>query len=71
MARYEHYRSQAGDYRWRLVAGNGKTVASGEGYATRHGVLRGIQAHRRAACTERIFEVSAGKGGGIGGPGEE
>ncbi len=59
MARYEHYRSPAGDHRWRLVAANGQTVASGEGYVTRHGVLRGIQAHRRAACTERVVEVDA------------
>ena len=71
MARYEHYRSQSGDYRWRLVSSNGQVVASGEGYVTRHGVLRGIAAHRRAACTERVIEVIAAKGGGIGGPGEE
>lgn len=71
MARYEHYRSAAGDHRWRLVSANGQTVASGEGYATRQGVLRGIAAHRRAACTERVVEVTANKGGGVGGPGEE
>lgn len=39
-ARIEYYKS--GDWRWRLVAGNGEIVASGEGYKTKAGVLRGI-----------------------------
>lgn len=37
MARYEIYRDTAGQWRWRLVAGNGRIVASGEGYKTRPG----------------------------------
>lgn len=70
MARYELYRAESGDWRWRLKSGNGEVIASGEGYATKHGARRGIDAHRRAACTERVIELTAGRGG-IGGPGEE
>lgn len=70
MARYEIYLAPAGDWRWRLKSGNGETVASGEGYASKHGARRGIGAHRRAACTDRVVELPAARGG-IGGPGEE
>lgn len=57
MSKYEFYRDQAGEWRWRLKASNGRIVASGEGYKTRAGVLKGIAAHRRAARTERVVEV--------------
>lgn len=56
MSRYEHYRDVAGEHRWRLKASNGRIVASGEGYKTRAGVLRGIEAHRRAAQTAKVVE---------------
>lgn len=32
------------EWRWRLRAANGEVVASGEGYASKGGVLEGIQA---------------------------
>lgn len=70
LARYEVFHVAAGDWRWRLMSANGETIASGEGYATKHGARRGIDAHRRAACTERVVELTGGRGG-IGGPGEE
>jgi len=34
------YQDVTGDWRWRLVAGNGRTVASGEGYRNRGDLLR-------------------------------
>ena len=71
MPRYELFKGASGDWRWRLKSGNGEVVASGEGYTTKHGARRGIDAHRRAACTERVIELAASKGGGVGGPGEE
>lgn len=59
MAKYELYRSQSGDWRWRLKASNGEVVASGEGYVTKHGARRGIEAHRRAAATLQVRQVAA------------
>lgn len=71
LARYEVFPGIAGAWRWRLVSANGETVASGEGYVTAYGARRGIDAHRRAACTQRVVQLPARSGGGIGGPGEE
>ncbi|WP_440989242.1 YegP family protein [Haloarchaeobius baliensis] len=35
---FEVFRDKAGEYRWRLVADNGRILAdSGEGYASKHG----------------------------------
>ncbi|HTL15548.1 MAG TPA: DUF1508 domain-containing protein [Thermomonas sp.] len=43
-AHFQVYRDSRGDWRWRLVAGNGLTVAdSGEGYASRFNVKRSIR----------------------------
>ena len=33
MTRFEIYTDEAGEYRWRLRAGNHKIIAHGEGYA--------------------------------------
>lgn len=41
--RFVIYRDSTGEYRWRLVAGNGQTIAdSGEGYTTAAGARHGI-----------------------------
>ena len=52
-ARYEVYQAADG-WRWRLKSANGEIVASGEGYVRKAGALAGVQAHRRAAKTERV-----------------
>lgn len=57
MSKYEWYRDIVGEFRWRLKASNGRIVASGEGYKTRHSVLRGIEAHRRTAQTAIVKEA--------------
>lgn len=44
MGRYVIYRDAAGQYRWRYVASNGKTIAdSGEGYHNKSDCTRGIE----------------------------
>ena len=41
---FEIYEDSAGEWRWRLVAPNGNIIAdSGEGYASKQGVRRGIE----------------------------
>ena len=46
----EHAVRAAGEWRWRLVASNGKIIAdSGEGYQSKQGVERGIESVRRSA----------------------
>jgi uncharacterized protein YegP (UPF0339 family) len=47
-AKFEVYKSGE-EFRWRLKAGNGEIVASGEGYASKSGAVKGIRSVRRAA----------------------
>ncbi len=56
MAKFEVYESANG-YRWRLKAGNGEVVATGEEYASKDGAVRGCEAVARAASEAEIVEV--------------
>lgn len=58
MAKFEVYASKNG-YRWRLKAGNGEVVATGEEYASKDGAVRGCEAVARAAAEADIVEVDA------------
>ncbi|GGL68394.1 HVO_2922 family protein [Halocalculus aciditolerans] len=50
MATFEVFEDAAGEWRWRLVASNGKIIAdSGEGYQSKQGVERGIESVKRNA----------------------
>jgi uncharacterized protein YegP (UPF0339 family) len=49
-AHFYYWKAADKDFRWHLKAGNGEIVASGEGYVSKQGVLRGISAVRRAAA---------------------
>jgi uncharacterized protein YegP (UPF0339 family) len=53
-AQFEIYKDGRGEFRFRLKAANGETVATGESYATKAGVLRGIEAVKRAAAAAEI-----------------
>jgi uncharacterized protein YegP (UPF0339 family) len=38
------YEDKSGEWRWRLRAANGRTIAdSGEGYKTKRGVIRAVE----------------------------
>lgn len=54
--RYEVYPSGA-EWRWRLKARNGLVVSCGEGYKTRAGAYRGVEAHRRIAANAPVIEA--------------
>lgn len=43
------YEDKAGKFRFRLKAGNGEVVATGEAYGSRSGAEKGCQAVQRAA----------------------
>lgn len=47
--KFEVYKDKSGKYRFRLKAGNGEIVASGEAYDTRAAALKGTEAVQRAA----------------------
>lgn len=41
--KYEYYKDKRGEWRWRLKAANGQTIAvSGEGYVNKSDALHGI-----------------------------
>ena len=46
--KFEIYVDKAGEYRFRLVASNGQTVLSSEGYSSKAAAANGIEAEDRA-----------------------
>lgn len=54
----EVYADEAGEWRWRLRAGNGEIVASGEGYTTKGDAVRGWM-DMRDATVRAVLEVPA------------
>lgn len=53
-AKFEIYTDAKGEYRFRLKAGNGEVVATGESYPTLSGVKAGIEAVKRAAAAADV-----------------
>ncbi|WP_129662423.1 YegP family protein [Rothia uropygialis] len=47
--KFEIYEGKAGKFRFRLKAGNGEVVASGQGYGSLASVKKGVAAVQRAA----------------------
>ena len=55
--KFEIYEDSAGKYRFRLKAGNGEVVATGEAYESKANAKRGAEAVQRAADGADIVEV--------------
>jgi uncharacterized protein YegP (UPF0339 family) len=53
-ATFEIYTDAKGEFRFRLKAGNGEIVATGEGYKTKSAVIEGVAAVKRAAADAEI-----------------
>lgn len=54
------YRDEKQEWRWRLIASNGRIVAvSGEGYKTRAGLNKGIAAVKKSGEAELDIEDTA------------
>ena len=57
-ATFEVYKDKAGEFRWRLKAGNGQNIASsGEGYAEKRSCLAWIESVKLNAPIEKIEEI--------------
>jgi len=69
MSKFEIYRDDAGEYRWRLTADNGEIVAdSGEGYVRKTDCRNGLENFRNALTREvarqhtlEIYEDAVGE----------
>jgi uncharacterized protein len=59
MYKFEVYKDKGGQYRWRLVAPNGKSIAdSGEGYSSKQACLDGIASVQKNAAGAQVAEVA-------------
>ncbi|MGH8964310.1 MAG: YegP family protein [Actinomycetes bacterium] len=59
--KFELYKDKSDQYRFRLKAGNGEIVATGEGYKTKSGVINGVDAVKRAAAEAEIDDKTDDK----------
>lgn len=55
--KFEVYEDKAKKFRWRLKAGNGEIVASGEAYNTKQAAKKGCEAVQRAAAGAKVVEA--------------
>lgn len=58
-SKFEVYSDRAGKFRFRLKAGNGEIVASGEAYETKAAARKGCEAVQRAAADAPIVDVDS------------
>jgi len=57
--KFEVYTDSSGKYRFRLKAGNGEVVATGQAYTTLAGAKEGCAAVQRAASGASVVEADA------------
>ena len=56
-SKFELYKDAKGEFRWRLVASNGQTIATGgEGYKSKDSAKAGIESVKKTAPTAAIEE---------------
>lgn len=61
--KFELYKDKAGEFRFRLKAGNGETILSSEGYSSQKNCDNGIDSVRRNAAIPERFEKTQTDGG--------
>ena len=54
--KFELYKDNAGEFRFRLKASNGEIIATGEGYKAKAGCLKGIASVQKNAADAEIVE---------------
>jgi uncharacterized protein YegP (UPF0339 family) len=62
--KFEFYKDKAGEFRFRLKAGNGEPILASEGYASRAACTNGIESVRKNCLDDERFEkktTSSGK----------
>jgi uncharacterized protein YegP (UPF0339 family) len=56
-AKFELYTDNKGEFRWRLVASNGQTIATGgEGYSSKASAMNGIESVKKNAPSAEVVE---------------
>ncbi|PKL35832.1 MAG: DUF1508 domain-containing protein [Spirochaetae bacterium HGW-Spirochaetae-1] len=57
-AKFEIYQDKKGEYRFRLKAGNGEIIATGEGYKQKASCINGIESVKRNAPSADIVDLT-------------
>lgn len=57
-AKFEVYADKAGKFRFRLKAGNGEVVATGEAYESKAAAKKGCDAVKRAAASAEVVDLT-------------
>lgn len=57
--KFELYTDKAGEYRFRLKAGNGETIASSEGYKSKASALNGIESVKTNAASAPVVDLTS------------
>jgi hypothetical protein len=55
--KFELYTDKAGEYRFRLKAGNGEVIANSEAYSSKASAQNGIESVRKNAADATVVEV--------------
>jgi uncharacterized protein len=61
--KFELYRDKAGEFRFRLKAGNGQIILASEGYSTKASALNGIESVTKNAADDARYERKESKSG--------
>jgi len=56
--KFEVYKDHAEKFRWRLRAANDEEIASGQGYESKEGCMRGIESVKSNASKAKIVDMS-------------
>lgn len=54
---FEVYQDAAGEYRFRLKAANGQTIAVSEGYTTKDACLNGVESVKRSSNGAKVKQL--------------
>ncbi len=56
-AKFELYKDKKGEFRFKLIAPNGQTIAVSEGYKTKESAKSGIDSVKKNAAGAAVVEV--------------
>jgi len=56
--RFEIYKDHAEKFRWRLMASNDQEIASGQGYESKEGCMKGVESVKNNASKAKIVDMT-------------
>jgi uncharacterized protein YegP (UPF0339 family) len=57
MPKFEVFTDKSGKYRFRLKAGNGEIIATGQGYSSKAACMHGIESIKKNAPIAEVVEI--------------